>query len=180
MSPGEFWDIVCGVVKLERKLTKGVLAAGSPEDGFQFIDLSATSAEQKRQNRTAARSHVMRGVRKAQRRRRETATLFSKHNFEPSMPEEEANETTWLGVSLQTNESRDVAYASFAANIARSLNTESLSPTHKFMLEQTIGPLRTYLGKPTPALQQCIHSSKFDPRAFPFNRLGYAFLMKSE
>jgi hypothetical protein len=130
---------------------------------FQFIDLSVTSTEQKRRNRTIARSHAMKVVRGVQRRLNNTTSQNALQLNSPLIPEEEEFETIWCDAPSRTAKCQDVR-SSHEAIVPHGPNRTSLSPIHRLMVEHDNNPLRVYSGKPTPALHACIDYCKSDPR----------------
>jgi hypothetical protein len=172
---------------MRTELTKWTTAVGDAEDeavvpaattthGFQFIDLSVTSDEQKKRNQTIARSHAMKTVRGGQRRLRRSAKRMS---IKPAVPEEEVEDevgTTPTSSVSGTPNWQDIFSAGFAATMAKGFNSKIISPTHRVMLENDIGPLRTYSAKVTPALHQCIEFCKSALRLSFSNSLGKLFL----
>jgi hypothetical protein len=134
---------------------------------FQFIDLSATSTEQKRRNRAIARSHVMKVVRGNQRRKCPSTRQVPEPPSVPSMPEEEEEEedveTIWSESASRTSKRpiQDVGSVTFAASLAQSFKPSSLSPTHRAMVELDLPFLQNYSAKPTPFLNTLTDFCKF-------------------
>jgi hypothetical protein len=130
-----------------------------PQD-FQFIDLSVTSTEQKRQNRTLARSHAMKVVRGGQRRKRLPLRPISRKSNVPFALQEEEIETIWSDSASRTSKWQDICSAGFAASMAQGFHSRSLSLTHGMMVENDILPLQIYSRKYTPVLHVCIQHCK--------------------
>jgi hypothetical protein len=93
---------------------------------------------------------------------------------EGSRLQEEDAESFESKSTIQSSKKPEASSASFAAVMAKGINSTSLPPTHRWMLEQEIAGLRTYSGKPTPALHACIENSKSDHQVSTYDRIESA------
>jgi hypothetical protein len=138
-----------------------VISTTEAAQKFQFIDVSLTSLEQKRRNRTIARSHAMRNVRAGQRRVNRPATRKTT-SLPPVIPNEEEIETIWSDSASHSGKWQDRCAGGLTPSIPLCLSRTSLSPFQRLMVEYDTTPSKTYTGKPTPALHASIDYCKYD------------------